>query len=196
MAFITEREIVSFVTEIGRVDVHAFPSLYAKAQFICSVEFCPLCCLIPLYVIFPGKTSDSVHLIADLVRCLRIVLLAHPLPPGRFIRPAVANKDGGGLTKKGLCNRHQIIEQRWRIRELVLGFGGGSHSWARSKFRPLLFKAGSHIIAAVASIAPVCDQSRSEHGRSKRSRSPQSPQALTIVYVMFSYNRPNRKTTF
>ena len=37
---------------------------------------------------------------------------------------------------------------------------------------------------------------RIEHGRSKRSRSPQSPQALTIVYVMFSYNRPNRKTTF
>ena len=140
MAFIAEREIVSFVTEIGRVDVHAFPSLYAKAQFICSVEFCSLCCLIPLNVIFPGKTSDSVRLIADLVRCLRIVLLAHPLPSGRFIRPAVENKDGGGLTKKGLCNRHQIIEQRWRIRELVLGFGEGSHSWARSKFRPLLFK--------------------------------------------------------
>ena len=37
---------------------------------------------------------------------------------------------------------------------------------------------------------------RIEHGRSKRSRSPQSPQAWTIVYVMFSYNRPNRKTTF
>ena len=37
---------------------------------------------------------------------------------------------------------------------------------------------------------------RIEHGRSKRSRSPQSPQALTIVCVMFSYNRPNRKTTF
>ena len=34
------------------------------------------------------------------------------------------------------------------------------------------------------------------HERFKRSRSPQSPQALTIVYVMFSYNRPNRKTTF
>ena len=37
---------------------------------------------------------------------------------------------------------------------------------------------------------------RIEHARSKRSRSPQSRQALTIVYVMFTYDRPNRKTTF
>ncbi len=37
---------------------------------------------------------------------------------------------------------------------------------------------------------------RIEHGRSKRSWSPQSPQTLAIVWVMFSYNRPNRKKTF
>ena len=49
---------------------------------------------------FAGKTSDSVHLIADLVRCLCIVLLAHPLLPIDLSGPLLQTKMAAGLRKR------------------------------------------------------------------------------------------------
>lgn len=51
-----------------------------------------------------------------------------------------------------------------------------------------LRETSSHkIVYDISALRPIA---RTEHGRSKRSRSPQPQQALTIVCVMFSYNRP------
>ena len=80
--------------------------------------------------------------------------------------------------------------------------------WGRVEFWVVLMHHWTAWIASIVSMRQssfhqlVHDRpglrpiARIEHGRSKRSRSPQSPQALTIVYVMFSHNRPNRMITY